>query len=73
MLYQVVRDHFETFRAEAVHWLRRAGVPALRRLRLIALLDESVVTQRILRHRGLPTDVPPAQPARPPPLGDDAV
>lgn len=43
------------------------------RLRLIALLDESVVTQRILRHLGLPTDVPPAQPARAPPLSDDAV
>ena len=43
------------------------------RLRLIALLDESTVTQRILRHLGLPTDVPPAQPARAPPLGDDAV
>ena len=43
------------------------------RLRLIALLDESVVTQRILCHLGLPTDVPPAQPARAPPLSDDAV
>ena len=38
------------------------------RLRLIALLDESAVTQRILRHLGLPTEVPEARPARAPPL-----
>ena len=35
------------------------------RLRLIALLDESAVTQRILRHRGLPAEVPQARPAPP--------
>ncbi len=40
------------------------------RLRLIALLDASVVTERILRHLGLPAEVPPARPARAPPLGD---
>jgi len=40
------------------------------RLRLIALIDESAVTQRILRHLGLPTEVPEARPARAPPLHD---
>ena len=34
------------------------------RLRLIAVIDESAVTQRILRHLGLPTEVPEARPAR---------
>jgi len=42
------------------------------RLRLIALLDESAVTRRILRHLGLPTEVPAARPARAPPLRDRA-
>ena len=42
------------------------------RLRLIALLDESAVTRRILQHLGLPTGVPSARPARAPPLHDDA-
>ncbi len=40
------------------------------RLRLIALIDESAVTQRILRHLGLPTEVPEPRPARAPPLRD---
>ena len=34
------------------------------RLRLIALIDASAVSQRILRHLGLPTAVPQARPAR---------
>jgi hypothetical protein len=42
------------------------------RLRLIALLDASDVTRRILRHLGLPTEVPSARPARAPPVFDDA-
>jgi hypothetical protein len=42
------------------------------RLRLIAVLDASDVTQRILRHLGLPTEVPAARPARAPPMYDDA-
>ncbi|MGE0445040.1 MAG: transposase [Vicinamibacterales bacterium] len=42
------------------------------RLRLIALLDASAVAERILRHLGLPTEVPQARPARAPPLRDDA-
>lgn len=41
------------------------------RLRLIALVDASDVTRRILRHLGLPADVPAARPARAPPLYDD--
>ena len=32
-------------------------------LQLIAVLDASDVTQRILRHLGLPTEVPAARPA----------
>jgi len=38
------------------------------RLRLIALLEEAAVIGRILRHLGLPTDVPVARRARAPPL-----
>ena len=38
------------------------------RLRLIALIEEASVIQRILRHLGLPTDVPEPRPARAPPL-----
>ena len=42
------------------------------RLRLVALIDEVAVVQRILRHLGLPTEVPEARPARAPPLRDSA-
>ena len=38
------------------------------RLELIALIDDPKVIRRILRHLGLPTEVPAARPARPPPL-----
>ncbi len=38
-----------------------------RRLRLIALIDEARVVERILRHLGLPTDRPEPRPARSPP------
>jgi hypothetical protein len=39
-------------------------------LRLIALIEEAAVIDRILRHLGLPTHVPVARPARaPPPFG----
>jgi len=41
------------------------------RLRLIALIEEASVMQRILRHLGLPAEVPAAQPSRAPPLVDD--
>ncbi len=40
------------------------------RLRLIALLEASAVTVRILRHLGLPDTVPPPLPSRAPPLDD---
>ena len=38
------------------------------RLELIALIEDPSVIRRILRHRGLPTEVTAACPARPPPL-----
>ncbi|MCX6553119.1 MAG: ATP-dependent helicase HrpA [Acidobacteria bacterium] len=38
------------------------------RLRLIALIDDEAVIERILRHLGLPTEIPASQPARAPPL-----
>ena len=38
------------------------------RLRLIALIAEAAVIGRILRHLGLPTEVPSSRPARAPPL-----
>ena len=38
------------------------------RLRLIALIQEAAVIERILRHLGLPTETPAARPARGPPL-----
>ena len=41
------------------------------RLRLIATLEASDITRRILRHLALPTEVPPPTPARAPPGVDD--
>jgi hypothetical protein len=38
------------------------------RLALIALIEEAAVIRRILRHLGVPTEVPATRPARPPPL-----
>ena len=38
------------------------------RLRLIALIEQANVIQRILRHLGLPTELPEPRPARAPPL-----
>jgi hypothetical protein len=40
------------------------------RLRLIATVEEPAIVDRILRHLGLPTDVPVLLPARPPPAVD---
>ncbi len=37
------------------------------RLRLVALIDQASVVQRILRHLGLATEVPEPRPARAPP------
>ena len=42
------------------------------RLRLIALIEEASVIERILRHLGLPTEIPEPRPARAPPLPIDA-
>lgn len=41
------------------------------RLRLIALIDQAAVIERILGHLGLPTEVPVPRPARAPPLPID--
>lgn len=41
------------------------------RLRLVALLEAGTVTARILRHLGLPEEVPAPRPARAPPLASD--
>ena len=38
------------------------------RLQLIAVIEDPAVIERILRHPGLPTDIPEARPARPPPM-----
>jgi len=38
------------------------------RLRLIALIESGAISQRVLRHLGIPAEVPPARSARAPPL-----
>jgi hypothetical protein len=38
------------------------------RLRLIALIEEAAVIGLILRHLGVPTEIPALRPARAPPL-----
>ncbi|MBI3768002.1 MAG: ATP-dependent helicase HrpA [Deltaproteobacteria bacterium] len=40
------------------------------RLRLIATIDDPPIVDRILRHLGLPTELPDLFPARPPPSVD---
>ena len=42
------------------------------RLRLIALIEQAAVIERILGHLDLPTDLPQARPARAPPLAGAA-
>ncbi|MDH4066508.1 MAG: hypothetical protein OEW19_19060 [Acidobacteriota bacterium] len=44
------------------------------RLRIVALLEAGTATARILRHLGLPSEMPAARPARAPPLasGDES-
>jgi hypothetical protein len=37
-------------------------------MRLIALIEQAAVVQRMLRHLGLPSDVPQPHPARAPPI-----
>jgi hypothetical protein len=53
-----------TFGFDVLACLRCGG-----RLRLLALIDEAAVISRILRHLGLPAEIPPPRPARAPPLG----
>jgi hypothetical protein len=55
-----------TFGADVLACPRCGG-----RLRLVALIEQLSVIQRILRHLGLPTDVPEARPARVPPWARD--
>lgn len=43
------------------------------RLRLVALIDQASVIQRILRHLGLPTDIPEPRPGRAPPRRLDPI
>ena len=38
------------------------------RLRLIALIEDAAVIDRILRHLGVPTEIPAPRPARAPPI-----
>ena len=38
-------------------------------MRLVATIAQRAVVDRILRHLGLPTDLPVPRPARAPPLG----
>jgi hypothetical protein len=42
------------------------------RLRLIALIEEAAVIDRILRHLGVATEIPAPGPARAPPLHADS-
>ena len=42
------------------------------RLKLVALIQDGAVIQRILRHLGLPAVVPEMRPSRSPPLPFDA-
>ena len=41
------------------------------RLRLVALIDERSVIERILGHLGFPTELPAMRPGRAPPLLDE--
>jgi len=43
------------------------------RLRLISTIEDPPVVQKILTHLGLPTTVPGASPARPPPATDGTI
>ena len=63
--YQWVELMRRTFGVDVLACPRCGG-----RLRLVALIEQTSVVHRMLRHRGLPTDVPEPRPARPPPYGD---
>jgi hypothetical protein len=57
-----------TFGFDVLACLRCGG-----RLRLIALIEEAAVIDRILRHLGVPAAIPAPRPARAPPLQVDVV
>ena len=40
-------------------------------MRLVATIEQREVIERILRHLGLPTELPAPRPARAPPLGEE--
>lgn len=46
--------------------------PRINLMRLIALIEQATVIQRILRHLRLPTEIPEPRPARAPPIPLDA-
>jgi hypothetical protein len=60
--YQWAELMRRTFGVDVLACTRCSG-----RLRLVALTEQASVVQRILRHLGLPTEVPEPQPARSPP------
>jgi hypothetical protein len=60
--YQWAEVRRRTFGVDVLACARCGG-----RRRLVALIDQMSVIRRILRHLGLPTDVPEPRPARPPP------
>ena len=76
------REHARPHRAGSPRWAdltrRTFGFDVLAcprcggRLRLIALIEQASVIQGILRHLGLPTDVPEPRPSRAPPLSYEA-
>ena len=43
------------------------------RLRLVALIDQASVIQRILRHLRVPAEIPEPRPERPPPRAADPI
>jgi uncharacterized protein YbaR (Trm112 family) len=60
--YQWAELMRRTFGLDVLACPRCAG-----RLRLVALIEQAAVVQRILRHLGLPAEVPEPRPARAPP------
>jgi Putative transposase len=65
--YQWVELMRRTFGIDVLACPRCGG-----RLRLVALIGQASVVQRILRHLGMPTDLPEPWPARAPPPPVDA-
>lgn len=58
----VGRRSWRTFGIDVLACPRCGG-----RLRLIALIEQAAVIDRILRHLGVPTEIPAPRPARAPP------